>query len=327
MEAGSDMIWMRAILAFSLMLSLPAPAWPQAYPTRPIKLVVPYPPGASTDTVGRIIGQKLAERLGQPVLTENRPGASGVVGSAYVAKSAPDGYTILLGTAATHATNQYLSAKYPFDPVADFAPIIAATRNVLVLVVNPSLGVSSVEELLRKARSMPDGIPYGTSGTGSPHHLAGELLQQLTGIKLVHVPYKGGGSMVQDLLGGQIQMAISSLVAVEPLIRAGKLRVLGVTGLNPYKNLPGVPPIGQTVKGFELTSWLGFFAPAGTPVAAVHLLNQEIARALAAPDVINKLELEGIEILGGSPEQFAAIIRADQTKNRKLIKDAGILPE
>jgi tripartite-type tricarboxylate transporter receptor subunit TctC len=317
----------RAIFALALLLSFAAPAQPQTYPTRPIKLIVPYPPGASTDAVGRIIGQKIAERLGQPVLVENRPGASGVVGSVYVAKSAPDGYTILLGTAATHATNQYLSANYPFDPVRDFAPIIAATRNVLVLVVNPSFGVSSVEELLQKARSMPNGIPFGTSGTGSPHHLAGELLHQLTGIKLIHVPYKGGGSVVQDLLGGQIPMAFASLVAVESLIRAGKLRVLGVTGSTAYKNLPGVPPIGQTVKGFELTSWLGFFAPAGTPPAIVHLLNEEIARALASPEVITKLELEGIEILGGSPEQFAAIIRADQAKNSKLIKDAGIQPE
>jgi tripartite-type tricarboxylate transporter receptor subunit TctC len=317
----------RAILALALLLSFAAPAQPQAYPTRPIKLIVPYPPGASTDAVGRIIGQKIAERLGQPVLVENRPGASGVVGSVYVAKSAPDGYTILLGTAATHATNQYLSANYPFDPVRDFAPIIAATRNVLVLVVNPSFGVNSVDELLQKARIMPNGIPYGTSGTGSPHHLAGELLHQLTGIKLIHVPYKGGGSAVQDLVGGQIPMAFASLVAVESLARAGKLRVLGVTGSTPYKNLPGVPPIGQTVKGFELTSWLGFFAPVGTPPAIVHLLNEEIAHALASPDVITKLELQGIEILGGSPEQFAAIIRADQTKNSKLIKDAGIQPE
>lgn len=317
----------RAILALALLLSFAAPARPQAYPTRPIKLVVPYPPGASTDAVGRIIGQKIAERLGQPVLTENRPGASGVVGSVYVAKSAPDGYTILLGTAATHATNQYLSAKYPFDPVADFVPIIAAARNIIVLVVNPSFGVNTVEELLQKAKGMPEGIPYGTSGTGSPHHLAGELLQQLTGIKLIHVPYKGGGAVVQDLLGGQIPMAFASLVAVESQIRAGKLRVLGVTGSAPNKKLPGVPPIGQTVKGFELTSWLGFFAPAGTPPAIVRLLNQEIARALASPDVIAKLELEGIEILGGSPEQFAAIIRADQAKNSKLIRDAGIQPE
>jgi tripartite-type tricarboxylate transporter receptor subunit TctC len=304
-----------------------APVWAQGYPDKPIKLVLPYPPGASTDTLGRLIGQKIGERLGQPVIAENRSGASGVVGSSYVAKAAPDGYTILLGTAATHATNQFLSAKYPFDPVADFTPIIAAARNVIVLVVNPSFGVNTVGELLLKAKAMPEGIAYGTSGTGSPHHLAGELLRQLTGIKLIHVPYKGGGSAVQDLLGGQIPMMFASLVAVESQVRAGRLRVLGVTGSAPYKNLPGVPPIGQTIKGFELTSWLGFFGPAGMPSAIVKLLNQEIARALASPDVIARLDLEGMEILGGSPEQFAATIRADQAKNSKLIRDAGIQPE
>ena len=322
------MKFIRAILGLALLLTFTAPAWPQSYPTRPIKLVVPYPPGASTDALGRIIGQKISERLGQPVLVESRAGASGMVGSDYVAKSAPDGYTILLGTAATHVVNQYLSLKYPFDPIRDFAPIIAAARNVIVLVVSPSFGVSSLEELLQKGRSMPEGIPFGSSGTGSVHHLAGELLSQMTGIKLIHVPYKGGGSAVQDLLSGQLPMAFSSLVSVESQIRAGKIRALGITATVPYKNLPNVPPIGHTVKGFELTyNWLGFFAPAGTPAVIVRLLNQEMARALASPDVIAKLETQGMEILGGSPEQFAATIRADHAKASKLIKDAGIRPE
>ena len=318
----------RAMLALALLLSSIAPASPQTYPAKPIKLVVPYQPGASTDALGRIIGHKVAERLGQPVLTESRPGASGMVGSDYVAKSPPDGYTILLGTAATHVVNQYLSLKYPFDPIRDFAPIIAATRNVIVLVASPSFGASSVEELLQKARGIPEGIPFGSSGTGSAHHLAGELLGQMAGIKLIHVPYKGGGSAVQDLLSGQLPIAFSSLVSVESLIRAGKLRALGITDTVPYKKLPNVPPIGQTVKGYELSyNWLGFFAPAGTAPSIVQLLNQEIARALALPDVISKLEVEGMQILGGTPEQFAATIRTDQVKSSKLIRDAGIQPE
>lgn len=318
----------RALIALALLVSFAAPALPQAYPTRPIKLVIPYPPGASTDAMGRLVGQKISERLGRPVIAENRAGASGAVGSDYVAKSTADGYTILLGTAATHAVNQFLTKKYPFDPIRDFAPIILAGRNILVLVVSPAFGVSTVEELLLKARSMPQGIPYGTSGVGSPHHLAAELLHHMTGIKLIHVPYKGGGTAVQDLLGGQLPMAFSSLIAVEGQIRAGKLRALGVTLPAPYKNFPSIPPIGQTVKGYELTSnWLGFFAPAGTPPAIVDLLNQEMARALAAPDVVTKLEGQGLEILGGSPEHFAATIRADTAKNAKLIRDAGIQPE
>ncbi|MGH8683283.1 MAG: Bug family tripartite tricarboxylate transporter substrate binding protein [Burkholderiales bacterium] len=311
-----------ALLVFAVLVS-PA-AFGQAYPAKPVKFVVPYPPGASTDTVARAVAQKLSDSLGQQVFVENRPGASGNIGSDYVAKSAPDGYTILLGTDATHTTNVHFGKNFPYDPVRDFTPITAAVGNIIVLAAHPSVPITSVKELIEYAKKNPGRLAYASSGTGSPHHLSGELLRQLAGIDIVHVPYKGGGQAIIDFVGGQVPLMFSSLVAVAPHIKSGKVRALGVVEAQRYAAMPDVPTIAETLPGFEINSWLGFLGPAGLPPPIQARLQAEIVKALNAPDVRARLEPAGLIVIGNTPAEFSAMIRTDLDKRGRLIKAAGI---
>jgi tripartite-type tricarboxylate transporter receptor subunit TctC len=311
-----------ALLALAVAAS--HTAFGQAYPVKPVKFVVPYPPGASTDTVARAVAQKLSDSMGQQVFVENRAGASGNIGSDYVAKSAPDGYTILLGTDATHTTNVFFGKNFPYDPVKDFTPITAAVANVIILAAHPSVPVTSTQELIDYARKNPGRLAYASSGTGSPHHLSGELLRQMAGIDIVHVPYKGGGQAITDFVGGQVPLMFSSLVTVAPHIKSGKVRAIGFVEAKRYAAMPDVPTIAETLPGFEINSWLGFLGPAGLPPPVQARLRAEIVKALNAPDVRARLEPAGLVVIGNTPAEFAAMIKTDLDRRGRLIKAAGI---
>jgi tripartite-type tricarboxylate transporter receptor subunit TctC len=311
-----------ALLALAVAVS--HAAFGQAYPAKPVKFVVPYPPGASTDTVARAVAQKLSDTMGQQVFVENRAGASGNIGADYVAKSAPDGYTILLGTDATHTTNVFFGKNFPYDPVKDFTPVTLAVGNVIVLAAHPSVPVTSVKELIDYAKKNPGRLSYASSGTGSPHHLSGELLRQMAGIDIVHVPYKGGGQAITDFVGGQVPLMFSSLVTVAPHIKSGKVRALGFVEAKRYPAMPDVPTIAETLPGFEINSWLGFLGPAGLPPAVQARLHAEIIKALNAPDVRARLEPAGLVVVGNTPDEFSAIIKTDLDRRGRLIKAAGI---
>ncbi len=311
----------------TLALSIPGFALAQAFPDKPIKLVVPYPPGASTDAVARLIGQKISVALGQPVLVDNRAGASGNIGSDVVAKSPADGYTILLGTDATHAANVHMTATPPFQPLRDFTPLALAAMNPIVLVVHPSIPANNLAELIAFARANPNRTGYGTSGTGSPHHLAGELLKARTGVPFVHVPYRGGGPALTDLMGGQIPMLFASVITVLPHIQSGKVRAIAVTSGTRYDGLPNVPTMGETLEGFDVPSWLAFFGPAHLPEPVSRRLSEEILKALRDPEVKAKLSASGMVVVAGSAGELASVQRKDYELKGKLIRDAGIKAE
>jgi tripartite-type tricarboxylate transporter receptor subunit TctC len=317
----------RPLVAAVVFGLVPLAAWAQSYPQKPITIIVPYPPGATTDITARTVGEKLHASLGQPVIVDNRSGASGNIGSSLAARSAPDGYTLVLGTDATHATNVFLFKNPGFDPVKDFAPITLAVRNIIGLAVNPAVPASSVRELIGYAKTHPNALAFGSSGTGSPHHLAGELLKQMAGIQMVHVPYRGGGPAVADLLGGQIPMAFLSLAAVVPQAKAGKIKLLAILEGERYPPLPDVPTVAETVPGVEISSWLGFFAPAGTPASIIDILNHEIVKALKAPDVMEKLEPLGLAVVGNAPAEFAAIVKSDLKRRGEIIRASGLEAE
>lgn len=311
----------------TLVLSMSGFALAQGFPDKPIKLVVPYPPGASTDNVGRLIGQKISAALGQPVVVDNRAGASGNIGSDVVAKSPADGYTILLGTDATHAANVHMTATPPFQPLRDFTPLALAAMNPIALVVHPSVPANNLTELIAYVRANPTRAGYGSSGTGSPHHLAGELLKSRTGAPFVHVPYRGGGPALTDLMGNQIPMLFASVITVLPHVQSGKVRAIAVTSGTRYEGLPNVPTMGETLAGFEMPSWLAFYGPANMPAPATRRLSDEIVKALRDPEIKAKLSASGMVVVGGGPEELAAVQRADYERKGKLIRDAGLKAE
>ena len=302
-------------------------AMAKAYPNKPIKLVVPYPPGASTDAVARLVGQKVSEDLGQPVVVDNKAGASGNIGSDFAAKSPADGYTLLMATDATHTANSYLFKNFPYDPIKDFTPLTMGARNIIVLVALPSFPASNVRELIDYAKKNPGKLSYGSAGNGSPHHLSGAMMNQMAGIDMVHVPYKGGGPAATDVLGGQIPVIFSSLVTVMPQIQAGRLKALAVTEKVRYPGLPNVQAVAETLPGFEMSSWLGFFAPANLPAPIATRLNTSLVKALTAPDVTAKLDAAGLLVVGNSAAQFAAQQKSDYENRGKLIKSIGLQPE
>ena len=322
---------MKRLLAGLFAAAIPWLASPvalaQTYPDRPIRLIVPYPPGASTDTLGRTIAHKLSESMGQSVVVENRTGASGNIGADLIAKAAPDGYTIGVGTDATHTTNMHLALSPPYDPVKDFTPLTLAVSNPIVLVVNPSVPVKTVRDLIEYGKKNPGKISYGSSGNGSPHHLSGELLKQMTGVPFVHVPYRGGSPAVNDVLGGQIPMVFSSMVTVLQHIKSGSLRAIAVTQKTRYPGLPDVPSFAETIEGFEMNSWLGLFAPAKVPAAIAKRLETEIIKALQAPDVKPAMDAAGMIVVAGPADEFAAQIRRESEQRGKLLKAAGIEPQ
>ena len=318
---------MRFAFAIAAVLSIGnvAPAGAQgAYPTKPVRLVVPFPPGGTTDILARAVAQKLSETWGQQVIVDNRPGAGGNIGSELVAKSAPDGYTLLMGTVGTHAINPSLYAKMPYDHVKDFTPVILVAGVPNVLVVNPAVPAQTVAELIAYAKANPGKLNFASSGSGTSIHLSGELFKVLTGVQITHVPYKGSSPALTDLVGGQVQMMFDNLPSSLQFIKGNRLRALAVTSTTRAAALPDVPTMVEAgVPGFEASSWFGVLAPAGTPREVVARINAEVAKWLATPDAREKMSAQGAIAAGGTPEDFARHIGAETAKWAKVVKDSG----
>lgn len=312
----------QAIAAALLLAPLAARA--QAFPSKPLRMIVPFSAGGTTDVIARIIGQYLSNQVGQQVIIDNRPGANGNIGTDLAAKSPPDGYTMVMSFDGTMTINPHTYKKLPFDPQRDLTPLINIGQAALVLVANPSVKAESIQEFSALAKAAPAPLFYSSAGNGSTGHVAGELYAARAGVRLTHVSYKGGAPALQDLLAGQIQMLVTALPTVEALIANGKVRPLAVTSARRLRTLPNVPTLGELYPGYEVASWYGLLAPAGTPDAIVQTLNGEIAKVLAQKNVQERFEALGVEVLGGSVQQFAATIKADTAKWAKVVKDAGI---
>jgi len=299
------------------------------YPAKPIRFIVPAAAGGAGDVFSRTIAQKLGEAMGQTVLVENRAGAAMIIGTEAMAKAAPDGYTIGMAQSASFVLNPSVYAKLPYDPLKDFAPVTQGTYYAYVLVVHPSLAVKNLQDLIALAKASPGRITYGSAGTGSANHLAGEFLALMTDTKLTHVPYKGSSLALADVLGTQLSMMFDTLITSVPLLKAGKLRALGYSGNHRSPQLPDVPTLDELgLKGFEVSAWQGIAAPAGTPKAIVDRLYAETAKALKLPDVIERLGTQGgNELIGSTPEQFTALIKAEIAHYAKIIKQANVRAE
>jgi tripartite-type tricarboxylate transporter receptor subunit TctC len=309
-------------------LAISASAHAQVYPAKPIRMIVAYPPGGGTDIVGRMVAQKLGETLGQSVVVENRGGASGNIGTEIAARAAPDGYTVLMGNVAPNAINVSLFKNLPFDPVADFAPVslVASTPNILV--VHPSTPARSVKEVVALARSRPGVLNFASAGVGSSSHLAGELFRILAGADIVHVPYKGAGPAMVDVLSGQVQLYFATMPAAMPHVKSGKLVPIAVTSLKRSQALPDAPTIAESgVPGYEASTWYGLLAPAHSPDAAIARLHESVVKMLGDAALRAKLADQGFEPVGDSPKEFAVYIRSEIAKWGKVIRDAGIRPE
>ena len=297
---------------------------PDPWPAKPVRFVVPFPPGGPLDISARLIGARLAERLGQPVLVDNRPGAGGSLGAQLVARAAGDGYTLLMGALSTHAVNPWLYPSIGYDPVRDFTPVTLVANVPNVLVVHPSVKADSVKALVALARARPGGLAYASGGSGSGGHLAGELLKSTAKIELVHVPYKGAAPALADLVGGQVPMMFDNLASALPQVRAGKVRALAVTTATRSTFLPELPTMQEAgVPGFDISTWFGVFAPAGLPAPILDRLHREIVDSLQVPDVRERLAGFGSEPVGNTPAQFAAFIRAEQPKYARIIRESG----
>jgi tripartite-type tricarboxylate transporter receptor subunit TctC len=314
-----------AALVFGAALSSPAYAQ-QAFPNRPIRLIVPYPPGGGTDYFARLVGAAMAPSLGQPVIVENRPGAATIIGAESVARAAPDGYTILLGDTATYAANKSLYAKLPYDPQKDFAPITLTGRFAIVLLVNTGkLKVANLSELIAAAKRAPGTVDYASSGVGSPFHLATELLAGTAGIKLNHVPYRGVAPALQDLAGSQMGMMFVDFASARSLLATPGIKALAVASATEFSGLPGVPTVaGSGFPGFEAWAWQGFAAPAGTPADIIARLQASYVTAARDGDIVTKLTAAGIEALQSTPAEFAAYMRSEGEKWAKVVKAANI---
>ena len=313
------------LLAFLAALLLNAAAHAQAYPSKPVRLIVPFAPGGTTDVLARLVAQKLTDALGQQFIIENKPGAGGNIGTELAVKSPADGYTLVMSFDGTMAINPNTYAKMPFDPQKDLAAVANVAQVPLLIVVHPGVAAKTIVEFVALAKASPGRINYSSAGHGSTGHLTGELLRARAGIEIVHVSYKGGGQAVQDLLGGQIQMLVTALPTVEGHLKGGKLRALAFTSSRRVPGAPEVPTLAEAgYPGIEVLSWYGILAPAGTPPEIVRRLNAEINRVLQAPEVRERLTALGTEPTGGSPEQFAQVIRADSARWAKVVSDAGI---
>ena len=314
--------WLAA-LAISLQLASGA-ALAQAYPDKPIRMVVPWPPGGSVDIVGRLIGAKLGQTLGQTIIIDNRSGASSNIGMDMVAKSRPDGYTLVLNTIPL-ATNPSLFTQLPFDVAKDFAPIALIAKMPHVLIATQALPVGNMRELIALAKSQPDKLTYSSAGNGSTFHMAGELFKHLSNTAIVHVPYRGGGPALTDAISGQVNISFPSLVAAVPFIKAGKVKVLAITSSSRSALLPEVPTIAEAgLSGYEFTSWFMLLAPAGTPREIVTKINQVVAETMRSPELAERFAREGTEIVTGSPEQAASFLNAELTQWGRIIKERGI---
>ena len=307
-----------------VLLAISGAAQAQAYPSRTVRLVVPFAAGGSTDIIGRTVGQKLNELWGQPVVVENRPGGSTVIGTDVVAKSPPDGYTLLV-TPAPFTIVPSLTTKLPYDPAKDFEPITLINTTPLVLVVNPGVPAKSVKELIALAKSRPGALNYGSSGSGGTNHLAGELFNVVTGVKMVHIPYKGNAPALIDLAGGHVDLLFNGLTSAMPLIRSGKARPLAVTSIARTGTLPELPTLDELgLKGFQAVAWNGLTAPARTPRDIILKVNADVLKIIRSPELIERLRAEGSDPVGSTPAEFAAFLREEIARWEKVIRLAGV---
>ena len=311
-----------AAIGSTLLLSRIGARAADAYPAKPVRLVVAWPPGSSADTSARLLAQKLGESLGQSFIVDNRPGASGIIGTESVLRAPADGYTLLFNT-ANHASNKVVFPKLSYDPVADFMPVSMVHRNVLSISVHPSLPVKTLEDFLQYAKAKPGTLSFGTPGLGTPHQLAGELLKQRAGIDMVHIPYKGGGPAVADLISGQIPVSVASLAAVIPFMRTGRVRVVAVTDPTRYDEIKDVAAVAETFPGFDVSGWSGLFALAGTPPEIVARLNAEVMRILNLPDTRRAMNAAGLVASVSTPEALGKLVR-DDIERWMLVVKSGV---
>jgi len=313
---------MLALLMFALW---PVALFAQSYPAKPIRFIVPFPPGGGNDTLARLIGQKLTAATGQQVIIDNRPGAGGAIGAEAAAKSAADGYTIFLAGVATHGINPNLRKKLAYDPVKDFDAVSLIASAPLLVVVHPSLPVKSVKQLVALAKTQPGKINYASNGAGGSSHMAVELFKMMTGTNLVHIPYKGLSPALTELLSGEVQLMFSSAVAMLPQVKSGKLRAIAMTGAKRSPAIPDIPTVAEAgVPGYETGSWYGIVVPAGTPKPAIDRLSKEVVAIVHTPDITKRLNDEAVIPVGSTPEAFAAHIRQELARWAKVIKQSGI---
>lgn len=314
-------------LAAGLMLPLGARAQ-AAWPNRPIRYIVPFAPGGTTDILARVVGEKLGPALGTTIVVDNKPGQGGSAGAAELARAAPDGYTIGGGTISSHAINASLYEKLPYDPVSSFAPITLYATQPNVLLVHPSVPANNLAEFINLLKANPEKYSFGSAGVGTSQHISGELFKTLAGVKMQHVPYRGSGQMIPELLGGTLTVAVDNIATALPHMKSGKLRALGVTTSTRSGVAPDVPTMAeQGLAGYELSSWQAVFAPAGTPPAIVERLYAEIAKILKLPDVSKRLSDLGLDLSGMPPAQLAALVKSDVPRLGKVVKDSGAKAE
>jgi len=315
----------RLLCAFCACMLCPAGmVWSQAYPVKPVRVVVPFPPGGANDIVARLVLAKVSEQLGQQFIIDNRSGAGGTIGTALVAQSKPDGYTLLIQTAASHVSNGHLYSKLPYDPLRDFVGVTPLARVVAVLTVHPSLPPRSVKEFIALAQKRPKEILHGHSGYGSFTHFNGVLFESRTGIRMTHVPFKGGGPAVIALVGGETQAQVAAIGELFAYIKSNRVRALGVTSLERVAQLPDVPTIADTIKGYESWTWVSVLAPAGTPRAIIDRLNAELGKALRDPDVATKLSAQTLEPSHRSPEELNQRLKSDSEMIGKLFRQFNV---
>jgi tripartite-type tricarboxylate transporter receptor subunit TctC len=312
------------LVALALLAAAVPAAWAQGYPTKPVRVIVTFPPGGTPDIYGRIMSAELSKAWSQSVVVENRAGAGGTIGTDFVAKSAPDGYTLLFAADASITIAPNLYSKLPYDPVRDLAPIVNVTAGPFVLMANPAFPPNNVKELIALVRAQPGKISYASSGAGGQQHLAMESIRSMAGnMDMIHVPYKGFGQGIADVLANQVPLIFGGITASIQLTRSGKLKALGVTGPKRAKALPGVPAISETLPGFDITAWYGFMAPAGTPREIVRKVHDDSVAVIRRPDFLERLDKDGIDPVANTPEEFAAQIKTDLARWGKIVQAAG----
>jgi len=313
------------LLRLIALLLCPSPVLAQAYPGKPVRIVVPYSAGGGTDIVARAVGQKLADAWGQPVIVDNRAGASGMIGAEAMARAPADGTMLLMATPPEVAVNQHLFSKVSYNPERDFAPITLVAVTPLVIVAYPGVPARNIQELVALARAKPGALGFATPGTGSTQHLSGEMLMAAAGIQLVHIPYKGAGQSIPDVIGGQVPLGIYGLLTISQHAKAGRMRVLAVTTLKRSSAAPELPTLAESgFPGFDTSLWFGLLAPAATPKDIIGKIHSDTARALKLPDVQERIASQGADIVGSSPDEFAAFIAAESAKYALIIKQAGV---
>jgi len=316
---------MMRIALVLILLCVPLPGVSQTYPAKPVRVIIPYPPGGGNDTLGRLFAAKLSERMGQSFVVENRPGAGTMIGTEAAAKSTPDGYTILLSSIATHALSPNLYARVPYDPIKDFAPITLLGIAPTVMVVNKDLAARTLGELVSLAKAQPGNFTYASGGNGTPPHINGEVFKSVAGVDLLHVPYKGGGPALADLIAGRVHVMLDTAASAMPHVRGGRLRALAISAPQRSPEYPDVPTFAEAgLPQYETNAWYSMHAPAGTPPDIVRRLNSELVAILRDPDILARFKQLSTEPVGNSPEEFGAFVRAELDKYARIIKAANI---